>query len=410
MVSEIKEEYKLGVQGSLITGTQYDVGFNQTNYDHSLSKSELYLGATVKQPLLKGIWFGSLWANQKIARLDEVKSLHEYRTQLAQIIEKMFTAYWDYFYSLRVYASESQSVAVAQSILEDGYKRVEQGKQSKLDLSKAQAELAIRLSRRMDAMSSVRDSRNQLSLLLGDPNLLGVTAFTVEPKLTSLLSDSVFSISMMDSIPLVNSTYLAQWNELERLKVIKKSHIDQALPSLNLVGSYGIQSTNRSTEMAIQNFSDPGMRDQVISGGVEIEVPLAFNYKERQTVQSAEQSIRAAKVRLGMIGQQLNQNCQILQKRSTDLSQQALYEHTSVSYHQSELASEIQKLNAGKSNYRTIFDIEEKLREAEKKEIEVIRAYYLAKLKMEITSGQILIRYGLESHVAGTFVLRKDLE
>jgi len=409
VAAEFKNEYKLGVQGSLITGTQYDVGFNQTSYEHSLEKSTLYFGATVKQPLMRGVWFGAQWANQVLAKLDEKKSLQEYRTQLAEIIGKLFTAYWDYYYACQVLFYEKQSVNVAQSIFDDGIKRVEQGKLSRLDLTKAQAELAIRLSRKMDAESMVRDAQNQLSLLLADPTLLSNPNLNVELQWDENVSGVSESKLPSESIFQLNPAYLGQFSEVERLKIIKKAHIDQALPSVNLVGSYGISATNRSADMAIQTFEDPGLRDKVVSGGIEIEVPLIGNYKERHNVQAAEQNIRAAQLRLDLIGNQLKQDSEILQQRSTELRKQSRYERTSVAYHESELSSEIQKLDAGKSNYHAIFEIEEKLREAQKKELEVVRAFELNDVKLKTSLGRLLIDYGLEKYEQGQILLRRDL-
>ena len=45
LFTETKDEYKLGVQGKLPTGTEYNAGFNQATYTHSDYTSELYFGA-----------------------------------------------------------------------------------------------------------------------------------------------------------------------------------------------------------------------------------------------------------------------------------------------------------------------------------------------------------------------------
>lgn len=405
---ELKEEYKLGVQGSLITGTQYDVGFNQTNYEHSLEKSNLYFGASVKQPIARGVWFGSLWANQVIAKLDEKKAYQEYRAQLATIIEKLLTAYWDYFYAQRVLEFERQSVDVAQSIFDDGLKRLQQGKLSKLELSKAFAELSIRLSRKMEAMSMERDSKHELALLLADPELLSTSRLVVNPDLEHL-NDTLAHFAKDDSLFILNPEYLGQQHEIERLQVIKKAHIDQALPSVNLIGSYGIAATNRSTDMAIQTFKDPDQRDRVISGGIEIEIPLVGSHKERKTVQATEHNIRAARIRLGLMAQQITQLHQSFSKRTFELQKQTRYERTAVQYHHDELSAEMQKLDAGKSNYRLVFEIEEKLREAQRKELEVIRAFELNLVKQQANRGRLLLQYKVESFANGRTVFRNDL-
>ncbi len=87
------------------------------------------------------------------------------------------------------------------------------------------------------------------------------------------------------------------------------------------------------------------------------------------------------------------------------------YERTAVKYHQDELTAEIIKLQTGKSNYRLVFDIEEKLREAQRKELEVTRGFELNLCKQQLNAGRLLLLHGLEKMGgANSTELREDLK
>jgi outer membrane protein TolC len=409
LVNELKEEYKLGIEGSLPTGAQYNVGFTQTSYQHSAYNSEIYFGGTIKQPVMRGIFFGSPIANLRMSKLESKRLFHEYRSTLTDVIEKLCTTYWDYYYALQVLGFESQSVDVAKSILEDAGKRLTQGKISALDLNKAKSELAIRISRRLDALSNARDARSQLVLLLSDPGLTRNQKITVRPSLSIDSMPILDSIILLDSIRRVHPEYLAQQNEIERRKISRDYHKDQLLPSVNLMGSFGIKAVDRSADAARIQFKDDNLRKRVGSAGVEMEFPIFLNYKERHLVQAEEHSVRAAQMRLALIENKLSEDNQGLALHVRELMEQTGYEHTAVEYQREELSEEFKKLQAGKSNYHTIYDMEEKMREAQKKEIEVIRMVHIIEIKRNRAMGSLLLKYGLESVGKDGIVLRWDL-
>ena len=69
----------------------------------------------------------------------------------------------------------------------------------------------------------------------------------------------------------------------------------------------------------------------------------------------------------------------------------------------------MKKLNMGKSNYHVIFDMEEDLREAQKKEIEVVRLTHIIQIQLEQALGTLLLRNKLELWKDNEIYLRNDL-
>ena len=408
--AETKDEYKLGVEGKLPTGTEYNVGFNQVTYQHSDYTSEIYFGAELKQPILRGFWYWAPLNNVQQAHQEEMSAFHQYRKILTEIIEKVSTAYWDYYYALQVLHFETESVNVAKSIFVDGQKRLQQGKLSAIDLRKAIAELSVRQSRQLEALGAARDARSKLLLLLSAPELLkNEKILTVNP---SLAIDSIWrpdSVALIDTLQKIHPEYLQQKAELERRQRIVDYHKSEILPVFNLVGAYGIRSRDDNADAAVARFRSESRRDRVLSGGFEIEVPLFANLKERHLASAEEANVRSAEVHLGLIVNKLIEDNMILRQRAVEIIEQTSYEHTAVEYHEQELVEEMKKLNMGKSNYHVIFDMEEDLREAQKKEIEVVRLTHIIQIQLEKALGTLLLRNKLELWKDNEIYLRDDL-
>lgn len=410
LYAETKDEYKLGVEGKLPTGTSYNIGFDQVTYKHSDYTSEIYFGATLKQPVLRNFLYWAPMNGVFQARQEEEVAFQAYRKSIAEIIEKFCTSYWDYYYALKVLEFETESVAVAESISVDAEKQFKLGLLSAIDDEKTIAELSIRKSKQLDAKSNLRDEQSNFLLLLNDAGLLrNKRPLTIHPE-TKI--DSVWapdSLALLDSLKKIHPEILMQQAEVVRRKLVKDTHKSEMLPELNLTGSYGIRSRDDNANEAVAKFRSESRRDHVLSGGFEIEVPLFANHKERHLAAAENANVRGAEIRMQLLCNKIMEDNLVLEKRASEIMSQLIYEQTSVKYRKEELAEEFKKMRAGKSNYHEIFDIEEDLREAEKKEIEVIRMAHLLQIKLDKSLGALLSRNRLEYRKEGEIYLREDL-
>lgn len=410
LFTETKDEYRLGVRGLLPTGTEYDIGFNQTTYQHSDYTSELYFGGELKQPLLKGLFYSSPLNASKQAATEEYVYFHQYRETLINIIEKLESAYWNFYYAQQNYNFEKESLNITKQILDDAHKRLEYGKISVLEQQKATAELSKRESRVLDALGELRQREVDLLILIASPSLFKEN---ISLKIrTSMDIEDFFpsdSNSLYDSLIKINPSYLKQIYELKKRNLVRDSHIGNRLASVNLIGSYGIRSRDKNAKKAINEFKSNRERQTVVSGGIEIEIPLFTGYQEKYLIESENQLIRATELRLKLLSHYLIENTLILQRRIVDLAKQVSYENAAVNYHKQELNEEFFRLNAGKSNLNIIFEKEEDLRTAQKKEIEVFCQFHLHLIQLQKTKGTLLLYHQLETHQKDVFLLRSDL-
>ncbi|HTO16853.1 MAG TPA: TolC family protein [Edaphocola sp.] len=329
---------------------------------------------------------------------------------LINITEKLETAYWDFYYAQQTFLFETKSLNIAKQILDDAHKRLEQGKISVLEQQKASAELSKRESRLLDALGDLRKKQIDLLLLIASPTLLKeYKIITVHPNTNIEIYSPTDSISLYDTLINIHPNYLAKKYELDKRNFYRDSFKGERLPTINLIGSYGIRSRNDNANEAVSKFKSKKDRQSVLSGGVEIEIPLFTGYREKYIMESENLLIRASEIRLKLMTHYLIENSFILQKRIIDLAKQIIYEKKSVEYHKKELQEEFIKLNVGKSNLNIIFEKEEDLRVAQKKELEIICQFHLHLIQLEKSKGSLLLKNKLETYKDNSFSLRNDL-
>lgn len=409
LFTETKDEYKLGVQGRLPTGTQYDVGFNQVTYTHSDNTSEIYFGGELRQHLLKdGPLFSASTNNLRQAKLQRDLAYQKYREALSDVIEKFCDAYWNYYYTQQTLEFSTESANVARQIQEDAHKRFELGLLSNLDYQKAVAEFSDREGARLEALDQLRNARLNLLVMMASPQYVSDTRpLSIKPNVEiNNLSDSV---AIQDSICLMHPQYLFQKIDLE----LRESELDfrktSSLPSVDLVANYGIRSRDRSGRNVVREFRDPERRQSVLAGGVEIDIPLFANVQERHKIAAEKAIVRSSRVKLDIIQKKLSEESTILYQRAQEIREQCKLSDVAVAYHKKELEEEFKKMEMGKSNYHQIFEMEEDLREARQKQLQNMRILRLIDVRLARSTGKILLQNNLESWNRDTLMLHQDL-
>ncbi|MCQ2055747.1 MAG: TolC family protein [Fibrobacter sp.] len=411
LFTETKDEYKIGIKGKLPTGTEYDVGFNQATYTHSNYTSELYFGGELRQHLLKnGLPYFSPTSDIKIAKLEQELAYQKYRDALSEIIERFCNTYWDYYYAQQTLRFSTESARVANEIVTDAKKRLEQGLLSFLDYQKTIAEYSDREAARLDALDKMRNARLTLLLALSSKEFMQDSRpIAIHPNTqldTSLMQDSIM---LLDSISLMHPSFLAQSAEVEIQETELNQHKTDFLPTVDLVGNYGIRSRDNDARAAVSDFKRKKRRQTVLAGGVEIDIPLFANVNERHQMAAKKATIRSARVKLSLIQNKLYEEYRMFQHRAIELRNQWMLSETAVQYHEKELQEEFKKLELGKSNYHQIFDMEEDLREAQQRHLECMRSLRVIDVRLSRATGKLLQQNNLEQWKGQKLTLHEDL-
>lgn len=411
LFSETKDEYQIGVQGNLPTGTRYDIGFNQTTYTHSSYTSELYFGGELRQHILKdGPLYFSPMSGVKQAALQQEAAYHKYRNTLSDVIEKFCDTYWNYYYSDQILFFATKSTNAAKEIVDDAQKRLSLGLLSPLDYQKTVAEYSDRESARLEALDKLRNARLELLLALSAPQYMQEQRpLAIHPELKI---DTVFimdSLALVDSIKLMHPLYLFQKTDLELKESVLNERKTGALPTFDIIGRYGIRSRDDNAKTAVHNFKENKRRQSVLAGGFEFSVPLFANVKERHQIAAEKANVRSSEIRLTLVLDKLFEEYRILRQRASEIRGQYQLSLESVNFHEKELEEEFKKMQMGKSNYHQIFDIEEDLRDAQRRHLETIHMLHVIDVRESKAKGKLLLQNNLERWKDGKLLLREDL-
>ena len=254
-----------------------------------IKQYQTFVGATLVQPLLKDGGLTPTFAGLRLSALESENAFQEYRRQLMLTVFRAESAYWSLYYSQEQVRFFDQSVAVAQNVLDDSREKLKAGTGAELNVMEAQSALALRDTKRNDALQNYYEALGNMQILKGVAPLPSMSNAKTPvwhvvdaPRETS--PEISYATSFQQAFSM-NPDFLIQQNKMRqdglRLDVAR----NQLLPALNIKASYGYNglglTPDSSWEMA-QNQDFPSW-----SIGLEFSMPLFGNIKARNLYQAA---------------------------------------------------------------------------------------------------------------------------
>src|SRR5438105_4992112 len=172
--------YDGGIEALVPTGGRLHLGYTLRDLRNNLQDPALgtiitngprreyqtFVGVSLTQPLLKNAWTTATFANLHLAALASDVAFQEYRRQLMTILATAEATYWNLYLAQEQVRFFQESVSLAEGLVKDGRAKVEAGKGSDLDVLQAQAGLALRRSKLVEAQQKYRETAAQLRTLI----------------------------------------------------------------------------------------------------------------------------------------------------------------------------------------------------------------------------------------------------
>ncbi|MGN6553940.1 MAG: TolC family protein [Verrucomicrobiota bacterium] len=400
--SERNTIYDAGLESVIPTGGKIRLGYNlsdlnnnvnpygsifQTTNSVFIQQYQTFVGATFTQPLLKNGGTGVTLAGIRIAALDSEVAFEEYRRQLMLTISRAEAAYWNLYFAQQQLRFFEESVAVAQSVLDDSQQKVKAGRAAELEVLEAQSGLALRKTKQNEAFQNYYTALGMVYTLAGvSPNAASRTVRATDvPSATN--SPFAYSKSFQAAFAL-NPDYLMQLKKVEAERVRVGVARNQVLPELNVKGAYGfngLAGTPGDSWDVAQSQDFPSW-----SIGVELRVPLAGNIKGRNQLQASKLSMQEAIANLNSIETQIANllNTSIRKARSWQDSIQS-YE-TVVHFNEDLLKTQLARLEVGKIEPRKVLEVEADLFDARQNLAQALVEYQRTLLELQLADGTIL--------------------
>ncbi len=411
---EHNQVYSLSLDGKLPIGTKYNVGTSVTRLENTYVEQGQYktfAGVTVTQPLLKGLTHQSAMAGIHASFDERIIAFHQYRKQLMSTIAKAESAYWKLALAQDAEKMAKDAVRTAQYLLSVATEGVRLGKASNLDLRQAQAELASRQSDESNSQLAVSDAEMQVRLLMGSK------AVSSRPPIVAtdpfLENGEQIPHSAGETDALVSWAYRAQpdymiaLQEFQRQKTLVAYGKDQALPELNLTGSYGYTGLGKTVADSLDS-ADSG-NYPTWSVGVEMKLPLFLGVKQQNDLKAAELAARLADVKIQNDRETLKRAIENLAHDVGTLTAR-IKNAQSVSTARKELLDiAVARYKEGNVTLVDVYNAEDALNKARQQELSTIADYRQAVAQLEMVSGSVLKNQGLEKLQGNEVVLSESL-
>ncbi|MDB6166333.1 MAG: bepC [Lacunisphaera sp.] len=346
------DEADAGLGGLLPWGMTYKLGANSINargtFNSYADNYSTFAGLSGTQPLLRGFGFGNTLASIRIAQANRSIGEWQFRLTVMDTITRVIFAYHDLNFAYAAQRSALRSRELAAQLLSENEKRFKVGNVSEYDVNSSRSRVASREEGILLAERQVLEAGNALKQLITDeksPNLL-TTPLAIEPPPPApvVVVDAVADFRLaLEKRPDYQQVKLV----LRRDSVSARLALNQMLPRVDLVGSYGYNGYDTDLKVSRQQIRNEDYRSY--SWGVVVSVPLTFTtergryraarLQQRQSETLVEQVEQNIVVLVGNAANQIETAQKRIQatRRARELAQEVL-------------DSEVKRFRAGQSS------------------------------------------------------------
>jgi outer membrane protein TolC len=417
----------IAVQQSFLTGTSYQLGFNNSYVFQNAFRNDfnpstgVNLDFTLQQRLLQGFGMAVNNRNIRIAKNNLQVADLVFRQQVITTVANVIQLYWDLVSFNEDVKVRQQALALAQRLYEDNKTQVEIGTLAPIEIIRAEAEVA---ARQQDLLTAETNVLQQETVLKNALSRTGVASLSVADarivptdRITIPDVEPIRPIQDLVESALANRPELAQSQvNIENARINLVATRNQLLPSIDafttlrnnglsgevntippppgtpllprnvdkyFLGGYG----NALGQVFRRNFPD-------YSFGAQLNIPLR-NRAAQADYASAQLQLRQNELQ---VQRQINQirvevqNALIAQQQArarylTAQKNRILQEQT--------LDAEQKKYALGASTIFFVIQAQRDLANAQAQEVQALTAYSRARVQLEQATGSILSDYGI---------------
>lgn len=385
--------FNAGVTGTTGLGTEYRFevrdGWTADSFSGFEYEYESFTGVTVRQPLLRGFQDGGLMA-LNVALKDRTASEQRFRAFLTDALSEYAGAWWDLMSSRGALEVRSESLSLAETLLEVNRKKLEAGVLSRLELVQAASAAASRREDLLVAEKAVREAERRMKELITpdayamrDDEIVPVGGASLRPA-SGQPADAISAA--LEARP----EYMELKTALERERIILKYAENQAWPEVDLEASYGFNGLGDTFTGSFSNMdSNPQW-----SVGVVFSYPLG-NRAAKGELESARLQATQAVLRLKRLEQEIVLRVSAaLKQLETDVRRLEAADE-SVRLAEETLEAEEKKLEAGRSTTFNVLSIQEDLLLARLKRLDAVSSYNTSLVSFYREKGTLLDELGV---------------
>jgi outer membrane protein len=403
---ERNENYSSGLEMQTPLGTRLRVGASGRQLINNIQRTELIdldaeyetsVGITLEQPLLRGAGKNVTLAALRLAARNSEIAYQDYRRQLMQIVAEAELAYWQLYFAQEEVRLTSESLTLAQTLVQDTRTSLDAGRGSKLDVLEAEAGFALRRSRESLSRQKHAEARNRLASYFGGASRGTSTNYVaVEPP---VLSPITVAADEGNRTALAMNPDILRAHAMVGQEAIRVGYSrNQRLPQLDLKSSFaatglGFDWTSAWRDVEKRNFP-------AWTVGLELRVPIWGGVRGRNELQAAQLRLRQAESMEADTATQLFAGLNNAVQRVEASYTAARNYQAVVEFRSNLLSTRLQGRDVGRLDSRSVLEAEQELFGARLDQLQSEIEYQRALLDLQVVSGSLLQGRGLETSFA----------
>ena len=245
---DLDYDWDFSVSQKFVTGGDYELTMDNNKNQSSSSRTSLNpiyssdLALTVTQPLLKDFGIDLNKREIYIAKNDQKISDHQFTEKVIATIAETENIYWDLVFSIENLKVKETSLQRARDLEKQVKAQVDVGTLAELEILQAKSNVASREERLLNAQNLIDDNGDNLKSILnfsfdseeGLKEIIPADSPVFEPGVENSLNEA------LKTALIHRPDLLAKKMELENRNIEAKYNENQTLPTLDLVGSLGL--------------------------------------------------------------------------------------------------------------------------------------------------------------------------
>ena len=278
------DNWDLSLSQKLVSGANYQFDFtNNRNKTNSKTaglnpsyNSEFELNLT--QPLLKNFGTSINKRNINIAKNEVDISDYDFKTKVIDVISDVESTYWDYVLNLKDLEVKQKSLDRAKDLERRVKIQVFVGTMAPIETLQAESEVASREEFLLSAKDAIEDNQDKLKNILNIDFSSPEGLLNIHPS--SKADIFVKNVDFNETVKIALSSradYLGKQKELENKDILVKYQENQIYPSIDLVGSLGVNGLSGDA-VAITSGTFQGKSAYGGGYGTALTDSLSTNY------------------------------------------------------------------------------------------------------------------------------------
>jgi outer membrane protein len=316
------------------------------------------------------------WASYRFARAGVAIAKADYQAVVQSVMATIAQSYFAHLRNLRRLDVLDNNISRARTLLELARNQLVVGVATQIDVTRAEAQLALAEQARLQALTTVFQSeltlKRALDLNPAQPLRLADVALRRVDAGLGMMSDEK---SLFEK----RADYLRAQKAVEQSALEVKATTLQRLPSLTLSGSYGIGASN---------FDDDHMGKQwSVVGG--ISVPIFDGLRANADRRVALSRRRSQELRLHSLALQISSELRLATQDAGSRNAQVAVAEKSLQLAEDELRLAEQRYRAGAADNREVVEAQNRRAIAADNIVEAVYQYHASRVELARARGDV---------------------